>query len=316
MGSGSIDSIEQYGKGRRDLKSTLEKVFLTKMPADWVLMKERKPKKKKQEKKKKTDCTASDGKITAILSKSATANYAGNFSYYARGDGKERANKVYNKVSSNIKDPELSKFFSEYFKISSVNCNFNSKAKLKAGKKYSMSGSSKPYAWEAHHLIPGAAFSEMKATTGAAKPIFNEQQYQLLLMSDYNVNNGNNMMALPSNNMDFFQPVHNLIQHPSNHNEYTKRVISEMKVVATNLNQLTKKLEKPHPDVDVDIAKDMRDIENKLWKLLVKLGKVVVTSVIEKPKIELAEIKLAEKDKLLIKSQSVDGTKYPMWALA
>ncbi len=309
----SSESVKKYGKSRLALKSILKDVFLTKTPAEWVLMKESKPKKKKQEKKKKTDCTASNGKITAILSKSATSNYAGNFSYYARGDGKGRADKVYNKISSNVKHPRLAKFFSDYFKISKVNCNFNSKAKLKVGKKYSMSGSSKPYAWEAHHLIPGEAFSEMKATTGTPEPIFTEQQYQLLLMSDYNVNNGNNMMALPSNNMEFFQPVHNLIQHPSNHNAYTKRVISEMKNVAAGLEDLTDDLEKPHPDVDVDIANEMRIIENKLWKLLVKLGKAAVTSAVEGEEISLY---LDKKDELLVTNQSASGTEYPMLALA
>ena len=310
MGSGSIDSIKQYGKSRRDLKSTLEKVFLTKTPADWVLMKERKPKKKKQEKKKKTNCTASDGKVKAILSKSSSSNYAGNFSYYARGDGKGRADKVYNEISPNIGYKEnkiLLKFFSDYFKISSVNCNFNSKAKLTSGKE---SGMSKPYAWNAHHLIPCAVFSEMKATTTVAEPIFNEQQYKLLLMSDYNVNNGNNMMALPSNYMGFFQPIHNLIQHPSNHNQYTQRVIKEMKKVAADLEDLTDDLEKPHPDVEVKIAERIKNIENELWDLLVKLGEAAITSTVtDKP------MALDKEERSLITQESKSGTQYPMWAL-
>ncbi|VAW86807.1 hypothetical protein MNBD_GAMMA16-168 [hydrothermal vent metagenome] len=234
-------------------------------------MEEKKPKKKEEKDKESAKHAPSNGKMTAILSKSSSSNYAGNFSYYARKDGKGRADKVYNEISPNIEylykeNPILLKFFSDYFKISRVNCNFNSKAKLTSGKK---SGMSKPYAWNTHHLIPGGAFSEMKATTTAAEPIFNEQQYKLLLMSDYNVNNGNNMMALPSNNMEFFQPVHNLLQHPSNHNQYTQRVINEMKKVADTLEELTDDLEEPHPDVEVKIANEMKALENKLWKLLV-----------------------------------------------
>jgi hypothetical protein len=276
------------------------------------LISEQKKKEKKEKKEEKKEHTSSKAGLKAILNKSSSANYMGNFSYYARGDGKGRADRVYNKISPNISAlyanrPAVTGFYTDYFKLSSVACNFNSKAKMKKNN----SGASKPYVWKAHHMIPGEVFTVMESSTGTDEQIFNDIQYRLLLMSDYNINNGNNMIALPANRMDFFQPVHDLLQHPSSHSAYTNRVIKEMKKVSDELEELTDELEKPHPDVAVKIADDLKTLENKLWKLLINVGKASVTSIVKKQKIALNK-----EDQMLVKNQTENGkTQYPMGAL-
>ncbi len=61
-------------------------------------------------------------------------------------------------------------------------------------------------------MIPGSAFYTKVSTVsnGAASksPVFTDSQYALLLLSDYNVNHGHNLIPLPANKMDRYQPVH------------------------------------------------------------------------------------------------------------
>lgn len=319
MGLNTKNILKWHGEGKLPLSSALKAVFLTDQIGDWQLMQERKKEKEEDSGEEGAEHASSTVKIKAVLSKSSSANYTGNFSYYARGDGKGRAGKVYNKISPNISylyarnRPPLVKFISDYFTLDAVNCNFNSKSKAQIGGKKKEPGSKIPYAWEAHHMIPGEAFTSMKASVSGSEPIFNAKQYRLLLMSDYDINNGNNMIALPTNGMDFFQPVHNLIQHPSNHGNYTNRVVKEMKKVAKDLNQLTNDLEKPHSELTVKIAQTLKDLENELWRLLIKIGKAEVTAAVKGQE----DSGLSEEDKKLIKSQTADGkTQYPMKALA
>lgn len=307
--------LKWYGEGRLPLPYTLHAVFDTAKTGDWQEMKQKKKKEEKED-KKKDDHAPSNAKITAVLNK--TGDWSGNFSYFIRsGEGKSRANEVYNKISNNVtviygrNRPALVKFFKDYFKLDSVACNFNTKSKRKSAGKTINPGQNKPYVWEAHHMIPGDAFTQVKAGVRGSSPIFNAKQYRLMLMSDYDVNSGHNLIALPTNRMDFFQPVHDLIQHPSNHNNYTSRVVKEMKEIAKSLNKLTSDLEKPHPEISVKIAKDLEGLEDDLWDLLVKLGKASVTAIVTGQ-----QLKLSQEDQQMLKFQNQDGsTKYPLLAL-
>lgn len=294
----------------------INKVFEVAKVDQWALVKQKKQAKKKQEKGKKEEHASSNTQIKAVLNK--TGDWSANFSYFIRGgEGKSRADQVYNKISPNVtylyarKRAPLVKFFNDYFKLDAVACNFNTKAKRKAAGKTVYPGQKFPYDWEAHHMIPGDAFTQVRAGVRGAEPIFNARQLRLMLMSDYDVNDGHNLIALPTNRMDFYQPVHDLIQHPSNHENYTVRVVKEMKKISKSLNKLTSDLEKPHPEVTVKIAQEMKNLENDLWKLLVKLGKIAVSSVVKNQ-----EASLSEEDKDLLKYQTKDGkTKYPLVAL-
>lgn len=53
-------------------------------------------------------------------------------------------------------------------------------------------------------------------------------------------------------------------------------MIKELKQVAKDLNKLTSDLEKPHAKVTVTIAETLKVLENKLWKLLIKVGKAAI----------------------------------------
>ena len=243
-------------------------------------------------------------------------NYGAAFAAYIRTDQKRA--KVYNTISPNIKhlygvdSPALLTLFDKYFKLSSADCNFNPLASLSAGEKTVKANKQIPYSWKAHHLIPGEAFTIMEDEKGGSKKIFTDLQYSLLLMSDYDINNGHNLMALPANNMDHFQAVHNLLQHPSNHSEYTSRVAEDMKKVSKNLKKLEDKAKEDHPDVVVAISDEMFKLENNLWKLLVKLGKVTVTH-----KVQGGEWDLSDDDKKLIKFKAATtSTEYEYGALA
>ena len=133
----------------------------------------------------------------------------------------------------------------------------------------------------------------------------------MLEMSDYDINSGHNIIALPANRMDFFQPVHDLIQHPSNHSNYTKRVIKEMKEISSSLKDLVNEAKEDHPDIKVKIADELRDLEDDLWDLLIRLGKALVTA-------KVANIKLAlsKEDEDLVKFSAGTGTQYSYGALA
>lgn len=308
--------LKWYGEGRVPLPFAINRVFDVAKTSQWSLVKQRKDAKSKKDKAKKEEHAANNVKSTAVLVK--TGDWSANFSYFIRsGAGKSRADQVYNKISPNItylygrNRPPLVKFFKDYFTLDAVACNFNTQCKYKKAGKTKYGSQKFPYVWDAHHMIPGEAFTQVKAGVRGAQPIFNARQLRLMLMSDYNVNNGHNLIALPTNRMDFYQPVHDLIQHPSNHANYTSRVVSEMKQVAKKLEQLTDDLDKPHADVVVKIAASLNDLEDELWRLLVAIGKAAVASVVAKQ-----ELKLKTEDKELLKYQTADGkTTYPLLAL-
>ena len=314
MASMKYRRIIQYSKGTITGPELLTSLFGTPKPTSWTGPKPKPQSEAKKKKKQKKDNHASDSsELNAVLAKGG--NYGAAFAAYIRTDQKRA--KVYNTISPNIKylygadSPALLILFEDYFKLSSADCNFNPLASLSAGGKTVKANKQMPYSWEAHHLIPGEAFSTMKDLKGGSQKIFSDLQYSLLLMSDYDINNGHNLMALPANNMDHFQAVHNLLQHPSNHTEYTSRVMEDMKKVSKNLKKLEDKAKEDHPDVVVAISDEMFKLENNLWKLLVKLGKVTVTN-----KVQGGEWDLSDDDKKLIKFKAATtSTEYEYGAL-
>ncbi len=316
-------TLKRYGEGKLSLGFTHRRVFLTENPSSWQMP--RKSKKKQEDEKKQEEepkeHASSTAKITAVLRKSDTADYATNFSQYVKAAGKSRADAVYNKISANISNlygrnrPALVKYFSDYFKLESAVCNFNYESVLykknSATDKRETANCGMPYNWQAHHMIPGEVFTTMASAVKGKKPIFNARQYRLLLMSDYDINNGNNLIALPGRKTEFYQPIHDLIQHPSNHNKYTSHVTKKMKKLAKKLNKLTSDLDKPHTDVVVKIADSMKITEDELWDLLIKIGKQSIGAIVSGQSMELAK-----EEKALLKHQTSDGsTEYPLRAL-
>jgi hypothetical protein len=158
----------------------------------------------------------------------------------------------------------------------------------------------------------------MKSEKGGDNPVFTPEQYEVLRMADYDINHGHNLIALPASGMSFFQPVHDLIQHPGNHPEYTKHVISEMQKVSQDLNKIAKKLGEDHPDMSAAVKLKFRGdklLEDQLWDLLIKIGKECVSSVVQKRSIALEEEEEEEAALVKNKAKTTDST-YEYSALA
>ncbi|WP_284663641.1 AHH domain-containing protein [Myxococcus sp. SDU36] len=147
--------------------------------------------------------------------------------------------------------------------------NFNPRAKDKDKKpalqKY-------PYAWEAHHILPGSAFYyELKDG-----PAFTYRQLRLILQSDYNLNHGHNIIMLPD--QAWAVPVHALLQHPGDHPIYTQQVIRDMKGIASEIQEKIDE-SKDHNMLSFDIFTRLKELEEDYWDLLVGLSRAVVAAV-------------------------------------
>ena len=139
-------------------------------------------------------------------------------------------------------------------------------------------GSKWPYPWEAHHLLPGDAFTLVEAAKGTETPIFTTAQYDLLLRADYDINHGHNIIMLPTDN--WAVPIHVLLQHPSDHPDYTQAVITKLKEIAKTLQELIDQ-KKPHEELEAAIFQDLKGLEDDFWRYIVRLSKAVVNAVVE-----------------------------------
>ncbi|NTX53309.1 AHH domain-containing protein [Myxococcus sp. CA051A] len=165
--------------------------------------------------------------------------------------------------------------------------NFNPRAKDKEKKpalqKY-------PYAWEAHHILPGSAFYyELKSGTA-----FTYQQLRLILQSEYNLNHGHNIIMLPD--QAWAVPVHALLQHPGDHPNYTQQVMQDMKVIAKNLQKEIDK-QKDHGLLVTDIFNKLKELEDDYWDILVDLSRAVVATVTAGKEYKHPLVRYAPKDK-------------------
>ncbi|WNO08088.1 AHH domain-containing protein [Teredinibacter sp. KSP-S5-2] len=304
-GENYTDYLKEFGSNGLHKDVLVELIFETDKPkSDWTSSKQQKPEKEKNKNKDDSE-EHSFATFTETAKLKKDSKHPSNLSYYFRGDGKARANKVYDKINDQVDKlykqnfPHLKGFLDDYYKISSVDSNFNKNGKLKGKAK---SNQQRPYYWESHHMIPGDVFTKMKD----GEQIFDDKQYKLLKMSDYDINNGHNLIALPGNEMDFFQPIHGLIQHPSDHKKYTDRVIEEMKKVSKKLDEMVDELDKPHPDAIGKVELELDGLEDDLWDLIIKLGKAGISGDTSK---------LAPGDIGMLKSRADTGTVYQYKAL-
>jgi hypothetical protein len=306
--------IEAYGRGELPKPYLMANVFWT---TDTSKFSKGKPHKEKPAPKKgdsaKGNHITQVTKGNAILHKNSI--YRVNFSRYIRTDDSRL--KVYNTISDNVNTlygtdaPLIKSFLEDNFTLKAHTCNFNAESEL-SGKK---AGNKLPYKWEAHHILPYQAFSTMKSEKGGDNPVFTPEQYEVLRSADYDINHGHNLIALPASGMSFFQPVHDLIQHPSDHPKYTKHVISEMQKVSKKLDDTVEKLGEDHPDMSEIVKLTFRaedELEDELWDLLISIGKECVSSVVEK-----RSSKLEKEEAGLVKNEAkTTGTTYQYKALA
>jgi hypothetical protein len=127
-----------------------------------------------------------------------------------------------------------------------------------------------PYAWEAHHMLPGSAFYY---TMKDGKPAFTYQQLRLIQMSDYNINHGHNLIMLPAE--DWAVPVHSLICHPSDHEAYTRRVMVEMRRISGRLQKIIERVQ-DHGNLPDVCFEQLRELEEDFWEFIVELSRSVV----------------------------------------
>ncbi|MCP3165929.1 MXAN_0050 family toxin nuclease [Myxococcus qinghaiensis] len=177
--------------------------------------------------------------------------------------------------------------------------NFNPGAKDKEKKpalqKY-------PYAWEAHHILPGSAFYyELKSG-----PAFTYQQLRLILQSEYNLNHGHNIIMLPD--QAWAVPVHALLQHPGDHPNYTQQVMRDMKTIAQRIQEKIDS-NSDHKLLVVDIFTKLKNLEDDYWRMLVKLSRAVVAAVTQGKEYKHHLVRYAPKD-LKAKSRYEWGSLY------
>lgn len=308
--------LDKYDTGALSETETLKLIFEETSTAVWQDRKKAKKEKKQAEAAKKEAHASSVGEVKAVLWKGG--NYNQNCHDHLETDGGR--NKVFQEFphTDSAYTPRKAAFFKKHFVFPhGKQCNFNPRSTLtgKKGKngKPKKAGNGKPYHWEGHHMIPGSAFYFKLATTkGKAKkstPVFTPEQYQLLLLSDYDINHGHNLIPLPANRMDEFQPVHSLIQHPSDHENYTEMVMRKMQMISDELKKLKKK-DQPHPDLKVEIANKLKKLENELWKFIVKLSRTLIGN-------KLAKLDpltgLTEEQKAVVKFETKNKTTQYNW---
>ncbi|WP_342377436.1 AHH domain-containing protein [Myxococcus stipitatus] len=148
--------------------------------------------------------------------------------------------------------------------------NFNPGARSPLGGK---AGQKWPYAWEAHHMLPGSAFYYVTKKREVESPSFTYQQLRLILQSDYNINHGHNIINLPDES--WAVPVHALIQHPGDHPQYTQLVMEEMRAISRDLQEVIDQGES-HKALTEEVFRVLKQLEEDFWRYLVKLSRDLV----------------------------------------
>lgn len=139
-----------------------------------------------------------------------------------------------------------------------------------------LSGKTQPYPWQAHHLIPGEAFY---AEDFNGSPVFDKpENFDILLQTAYDVDHGHNMMILPSK--AWAVPVHALLQHANNHNNYSLDVMTGMKLIDDQIDTLRGQ-DKPHEAIVANVFKELQNLESDLWDLLVEESRNAVRGAAE-----------------------------------
>lgn len=139
-----------------------------------------------------------------------------------------------------------------------------------------LTGQNQPYPWQAHHMIPGEAFYTEDST---GKPLFDKtENFDILLQTPYDIDHGHNMIMLPY--VAWAVPVHALLQHPNNHNGYTAEVMQRLKRIDTRIDTLRGQ-KKKHEAIVANVFDDLKKLETKLWKDLLKESRAAVRSAAE-----------------------------------
>ena len=138
------------------------------------------------------------------------------------------------------------------------------------------SGQTLPYRWQAHHLIPEEAFY---TEDSSGKPIVDkDENFDILLQTPYDIDHGHNLILLPS--VSWAVPVHALLQHPNNHNDYTEDVIQGLKRINSEIDTLRGQGQ-PHEAIVANVFESMKAMEGELWRNLLKRSRKAVRGAAE-----------------------------------
>jgi hypothetical protein len=121
-------------------------------------------------------------------------------------------------------------------------------------------GTTLPYPWQAHHLLPANVFHKNLTM----------EQIKIILRSDYDINDGRNIIFLPEQPID--TPAHSLPYHASGHPAYDKKVTSLM----SDLKKILTEVEKKNMDHKLAAAKveeELHKLETTMFKYTRSLGK-------------------------------------------
>ncbi|ATB26802.1 AHH domain-containing protein [Melittangium boletus] len=124
-----------------------------------------------------------------------------------------------------------------------------------------------PYSNQGRHLLPVEAFSGK---------YFNENELQLLGRVEYDVNNGENIIFLPSKARDV--EFHRLPYHNGSHPKYTVAVIEDMSGIRGALGKAMDK-DRKHEEWNPpeDLKEQLMDLQKKYWNMLVLSGPINVS---------------------------------------
>ena len=113
-----------------------------------------------------------------------------------------------------------------------------------------------PYSNQAHHMIPCEALK--------AGEVFTDAEHSILRKVDYDVNNGDNLIFLPSRDPDrSFTLV--LPYHFGPHGSYTGDVKQAMQKLKNKLSKYVKEKKCEKQDPPGDIKKDILSLQEDFW---------------------------------------------------
>jgi len=146
-------------------------------------------------------------------------------------------------------------------------------------------GGPPPYGWTAHHLL-----AVENVQSGNSDRPFSDETLEFIVMSFWEVDNGHNLMLLPTR-AQATSAYHCLLAHVDNHPQYRIWCRSKLRDLDTRLEKEVQKIkdqrskkdkQKAHDDFLDLLVDEIYAAENKFWDKLKKLGEDDVASVLEK----------------------------------
>ncbi|RKH41553.1 AHH domain-containing protein [Corallococcus sicarius] len=125
-----------------------------------------------------------------------------------------------------------------------------------------------PYSNQGHHLLPEEALSPN---------YLGSDQLRMLQGVDYDINNGENIIFLPSRSRD--SDFHKLPHHSGSHPKYTKQIARDMGAVRKSLNAALAK-DKKHKlwNPPTDIRDRLMGLQEQYWDFLVGAGPIAINT--------------------------------------